>query len=167
MLLSIFSQIIIACRCIATKILMLPITTAFWFLTWNYQRNFFTSHWEWTCPPNSWRNLLLHDCSSDSSTLTNESVLFLFSWVNTGNVSNWTVIYQYNIDNTTLENFRMSTEHNNTEANIVFIVITGTIKKLVLMTSNHKTVWNDYMQLEVWDYNMFWSTMVSSYITAK
>ena len=59
------------------------------------------------------------------------------------------LFYQNDLDNTTLKKNPMSTEHISIEETIVVVVSTGKITQLLFVRSNHKTVWNDYLQLDV------------------
>ena len=54
--------------------------------------NFCTSHWTWTCPPNSWRNLFCMIGHQIHQLLHMQRVCFLFFWLDSGYVSDWTVI---------------------------------------------------------------------------
>ena len=79
-----------------------------------------------------------------------KGVISLFSWLNTGYVSDWSVIsskkywYQHfeNIPHVDIS----------IELTIEFVVSTGIIIQFIFMVSNNKTVWNNYLRLDVQDY---------------
>ena len=58
------------CLYTTTKILLSLIKTAFFFWRENIKVSLCTSHWTWTCPTNSWRDLFLYYFSSNSPTIT-------------------------------------------------------------------------------------------------
>ena len=61
--------------------------------------------------------------------------------------------------------FPMYTKNISIEKIFVFVVSTRAVAWFLFMISKNKILLKYYLQLYVWDYNIFWSTMVLSSIT--
>ena len=53
------------------------------------------------------------------------------------------------------EKILMSSGHISIKDTIVLVVCTGKITQFIFMISNHKTVWNDYLWIDIWYYYNF------------